>query len=338
VYREGYAKGLDFIAITDHGFGRGDRGSLSERLADVCAEAARFHRTRHYVTIPAGETHYLPQTHQNLYFAKADPEHMEAVLSRLREVDMKPARGDATAEARRAAGRRYWEALGRAEGERFPLAFPHHTMWIGFREFTTAERQRLIEVHSTHGSSETRDPEEVPERLRMRPGRLAGDPGGKYSAREILTEGHHLGFVGGSDSHDGQPGSKAMTGVLATELTREGILTALYERRCYATSANRTVIEFSANGTPMGQRMEAGGQVTLEGLVAGDGTIDQVEIVGNGQVVHTCPERHQQVIEFEWTPPGTPAGYYYVRAILDDEGAAWSSPVRLEPPAGAQRD
>ncbi|MFQ5810110.1 MAG: Ig-like domain-containing protein, partial [Armatimonadota bacterium] len=286
-----------------------------------------------YVTIPAGETHYLPQTHINMYFAEPDPDHMLRLLNRVSRVDMRDARRESTAEQRRAAGTRYWGTVDLPEYARFPLAFPHHTMWIGFREFTNAERQRLIEVHSTHGSSETRDPGEVPERLRMRPGRLAGDPAGKYSAREILNEGHHLGFVGGSDSHDGQPGSKALTGVFAAELTRKAVLEAMYERHCYATSANRTLIEFSANGTPMGQRMEAGGKVTLEGLVAGDGAIDRVEIINNGRVVHTQDELRGAVVRFTWTPPGTPAGYYYVRVILDDQGAAWSSPIRIEPAA-----
>ena len=67
---------------------------------------------------------------------------------------------------------RYWAALTGPDYGRYPLAFPHHTMWIGWREFTNPERQRVIEIHSTHGSSETRDQSDIPPALRMKSGRV----------------------------------------------------------------------------------------------------------------------------------------------------------------------
>ena len=137
--------------------------------------------------------------------------------------------------------------------------------------------------------------------------------------REALSEGHRLGLVGGSDTHEGQPGHDALTAVWAPRLSRDQVFEALHARRCYATSANRTIIELSnvTDGT-------AGFRI----LVAADGEIDRVEIVADGAVAHSVAPEHPRVAEFNWRPrANTRIRYCFVRVLLKDGNAAWSSPL-----------
>jgi hypothetical protein len=325
IYRDAYAKGLDFLAITDHGFGRDARGSLKERLADLCEQAERFNRPGKFVTIPAGETHYLPNTHMNIYFSEPDPERILALHERLQAARPK-GNEVGTPREREAAVGPYWDVLGSPELRDFALAFPHHTMWIGYPEFINADLQRVIEVHSTHGSSETRDPTEVPERLRMKKWRQeAGTPDSKYSVREALADGHNLAFVGGSDDHGGQPGSKALTAVWARELTRDAILGAIRGRHCYATSGNRTVIVGVAAGE------------SVIWSVTGDGRMERIDHFAGDECVDTDTVREgiESVTQVSVAPhPSLDDAARYVRVILADGGAAWSTLAHAWPDDG----
>lgn len=177
------------------------------------------------------------------------------------------------------------------------------------------------------------------------------------SVQSALAKGLRLGFVGGTDNHRGRPGSGrsfqsgldyneyvtgGITGVLAKELTREAIFEAIWQRRCYATTGVRTLLDFSVNGRVMGQEFSATGEEaraprTIVVKAAGTADIVRAVIVRNGQDVHTC-EGAGQVLEFEWqddAPLGdvvTDDGwvYYYVRLTQRDGNMAWSSPVWID--------
>jgi hypothetical protein len=210
----------------------------------------------------------------------------------------------------------YWDLLKSEVYENHTLAFPHHTMWVGIKPFLDAERTRVIEVYSTHGTSEIRDQKDTPKPLRMKPGRIKGDPDRKFSVREILNDGMRIGFVGGSDSHDGQAGYNAITGVYCTELSRSGIIHSIYEKECYATSSNRTLISVKPQGK------------IYHCSIAGDGELDKVEVIYNGKTVYEPGNLSGRTIQFDWTPPEPAEGYFYIRVLLNDgKEAAWSSPV-----------
>jgi hypothetical protein len=321
VYRDGYARGLDFVAITDHGFGRDDRGTLEERIQEICREADRFNRPGEFIAIPAGETHYLPVMHMNMFFDEADPDKMLHLANSIDEVT-KNLRGNWKNMSPEELAQEvvpYWDLFKSEVYNKHSLVFPHHTMWLGIKPFIDAERTRVIEIYSVHGTSEIRDQENTPKPLQMKPGRLKGEVNQKFSAREILNDGIRLGFVGGSDSHEGQAGYNAISGVYANELNRSSIIQGIYNKECYATSANRTLIDVE---------QKSGG---YECLVAGDGKIDIVQVIYNSEVVFEPENLLGRTCNFSWTPPEPRKGYFYVKAILEDgEEAAWSSPVWLD--------
>ena len=320
VYRDGYARGLDFIAITDHGFGRSDRGSLEERINEICREADRFNRPGEFVAVPAGETHYLPVMHMNMYFDEANPEKMLSLANSIDKItkDLRKNWKEMTQDQLAEEVVTYWDVFKNEIYKDHTLVFPHHTMWLGIKPFLDTERTRVIEVYSVHGTSEIRNQKNTPKALQMKPGRMKGDQDQKISVRELLNEGMKLGFVGGSDNHEGQAGYNAITGVYSRGLNRTSIIRGIYDQECYATSSNRTLIEVEPDGE------------NYRCLVAGDGELDKIEIIHNGEPVYEPENISGRICMFNWTPEPQ-EGYFYVKVLLSEgTEAAWSSPIWLE--------
>jgi len=102
-----------------------------------------------------------------------------------------------------------------------------------------ATLDRLLEVHSTHATSE-------------------------WFLLEALERGYRMGVIAGSDSVDGRPGNShpgrlgvrnvrgGLTAILADNLTRESIWTALRRRRCYATTGERILLDVRLGSARMG--------------------------------------------------------------------------------------
>jgi hypothetical protein len=98
--------------------------------------------------------------------------------------------------------------------------------------------QRLVEIMSKHGSFE-------------------------YFGRRFLDNGYRLGFIAASDDHLGHPGyapksycEGGLTAVWAERMERNTIYDAMRDRRAYATTGARIIMDFSMNGVPMGGDVE----------------------------------------------------------------------------------
>ncbi|MFO7946910.1 MAG: CehA/McbA family metallohydrolase [Armatimonadota bacterium] len=164
------------------------------------------------------------------------------------------------------------------------ILIPHHTGYIsGIRGLDwddfIPDVMPLVEIFSMHGSSEC-EPGPFPMDLPwMGPRATAG------TVREGLNRGHRFGVIGSSDGHGGYPGNYLMglAAVYAEELTREGLFEAFRSRRCYGVTGDRIVIDFTANGSPMGSEIEPG-DCEIEYCVRAMDAIDRVEIVKNGNV------------------------------------------------------
>lgn len=194
---------------------------------------------------------------------------------------------------------------------------------------------RLCEVYSIWGNSEMDD-----FRRPLMPARNR-DYSGHYAA-DALEKGWILGFTGSSDDHAGRPGNSdwmrvsqghpgGLVAVYAPVLTREAIWDALWNRRCYATTGKRIILEFHMDGEPMGSIISGSafrGGHHVRVRVLGDRPMDSVEILCGREVIHSegsfnCSVHLEMRLE---PPPGSP-NYYYVRATQDDGEMAWSSPI-----------
>lgn len=218
------------------------------------------------------------------------------------------------------------------------LTIPHHTakkVMPGSWEIHDEDIQRLVEIYSCWGSSEGEGCE--------RP-IIGGSLYDTHSVQYALNKGYRLGFVTGSDTHAGMPGYShwvfsegyesyrgGLTCAMTTELNKESIFRALYNRNVYATTGERILLEFTLNGVPMGQELPLTGNETrtLSVKVTGTDEIDVVDIISMGHTVYT-KKGGEKTIQFTFTDDRYLKNgwiYYYVRVIQKNKGMAWSSPV-----------
>ncbi|MHA1437478.1 MAG: DUF3604 domain-containing protein [Promethearchaeota archaeon] len=156
------------------------------------------------------------------------------------------------------------------------IAWTHHSVKKQFKSdfaFYDEKINRLIEIYSVHGSSETIGDDNL-----FHPNDEIDKPG--YSVRDALRMGRKFGIMASGDNHDGRlghsishtrasrynqypytlsgyrlghPFPNGLTGIFASELSRECLFEALYNRSCYATTwINRPYIEFKINGLAVG--------------------------------------------------------------------------------------
>lgn len=228
------------------------------------------------------------------------------------------------------------------------VVVPHHinvTSEGGYQNWQVQDWQRhnpeyqtVLEIAQNRGAFET-----------DQPGGATVIGGGRASAQDALALGHRLGFVGGTDSHHAQPGRNTcsmagvdfhdhmtggLTAIIAPELTREAIIQALRERRCYATTGARIVLDFQVDGHRMGAEFTATtSEVAVTARVLGTAEIQRLEVVCNGDVVLEQPGigRVTEINE-SLALPGDQTSYFYLRVTQTDGHIAWSSPIWASPP------
>ncbi|MBM3627062.1 MAG: hypothetical protein FJX21_04515 [Alphaproteobacteria bacterium] len=138
--------------------------------------------------------------------------------------------------------------------------------------------ERLIEVHSTHATSE-------------------------WFLFEALERGYRMGVTGGSDGVDGRPGAShpghqavrnVRGGLMAAPLgalTRDGLWQAMSARNCYATNGARIRLEFTGDGRPMGSEFAARAAPLLAIAVEGTAPLEAVDIFRGTTIVHSVALR-----------------------------------------------
>jgi hypothetical protein len=306
--------GLDVAALTDHDhWGILPLETHPALFEEIARETRRFHEPGRFVTILGWEwTSWIHGHRHVLHF-----EDEGRVLSSLDERYQSPPR--------------LWQAL---EG-RPALTFAHHsaggpiaTNW----EIPPDPRfEPVTEVASVHGSSEARDtPLPI---YRPLPGNFV---------RDALGRGYRLGFIGSGDSHDGHPGlpqlaapSGGLAAIVSEELTREGVLSALRARRVYATNGPRILLRTALAGHPMGSNLpappEGRGRDELFAEVVAPGRLERLDLVRSGELVDSLGLEGQREVRLHRPLEGLrPGEYVYLRAVQEDGGAAWSSPIFVE--------
>ncbi|MCF7837232.1 MAG: DUF3604 domain-containing protein [Candidatus Marinimicrobia bacterium] len=300
---------LDFAGLADH-FERGQsyNETREEKWQRTRRVIERYNNPGRFATLLGYELGTL-EAHRNVYFPNGDgrmivdDEHGDTVT-----MD---------------------NVYDKLEGEDYIL-IPHAPKYhgINWRAQHRPERQRLVEICSAWGISEE---------------------GGPLSVRAGLDLGLKLGFTGGTDNHSAEPahafyaGFGGLTGVFAKELTREEIFTALMARRTFATNGCRMILNFNINDHFMGEEtnIDQVSKVVVQGRAITMAPIQGIDIIRNGEVVHTLNPRekcdeltvewtdpdgpHQQVLERELT--GEKTLYYYLRIRAAGDSFGWTSPI-----------
>jgi hypothetical protein len=195
------------------------------------------------------------------------------------------------------------------------LVVPHAHESADWRVSDSAV-ERLAEIQSGHGTFE-------------------------YFGNRYLQQGWQIGFVGASDNHGGHPGYSGVTNlqlgglaaVTASENTARQLFDALRQRRVYATTGERILLDARLNGGEMGRSLPHAVERHLTCEVHGTAPLERIDVVKNGSVVYT---RHlldggldgtalvQLTFESSsevFTGPRNPRGERAWRATVDVEGA-----------------
>jgi len=155
--------------------------------------------------------------------------------------------------------------------------------------------------------------------------------------------GSKTGLVAGTDTHEGKPAAR--TAVLAERLTRSALFEALRNRRNYAVTHARIVLDFQINGHRMGEEITTREKPEITVSVTDTAPIAEVEIIRDGSVLHRVTPNAPEV---KFTYPDDSfrqSSYYYLRVLqadADEHGnpwRAWSSPIWVKhEPAAAEAD
>ncbi|HID07658.1 MAG TPA: DUF3604 domain-containing protein, partial [Armatimonadetes bacterium] len=162
------------------------------------------------------------------------------------------------------------------------IVIPHHTKYGGQTDWDRYDPywEPVVEIYSIWGSSECY---------------------GEHSVQAAWERGYRLGVIGSSDNHSGHPGTPpgGLACIFAKQLTREALFNALRNRKCYATTGARILMDFRINGAPMGNAVKDVDELEVHVRVAGTAPIERMEILRNSEVVH-CTSSDERARELRW--------------------------------------
>jgi len=316
-------RGHDFVAFADHG------EFMSQATWDAYFDEIRELSARHdFIILPAIEYTSRAWGHRNAYFR--DTETNPPLFNYFIFETQHPAKL-----------RPFFDKHGVDA-----FLVPHHLPYESQPGDITSiapDVEPLIEVYSGWGSSEHHHAP-LQDHAKTMPGCYVQD---------ALARGLKLGFVGGSDAHNGAPGDCAVTAVLVEERSVAGIYDALKSRLCYATTGVPVHLDFTVNGFPMGTVLSVNQYdgdklfpIEIKAEAMGTAPLDRLEIIANGAVIETQLHRlenNRMQIGFELGRLATRTRvntfrqhlvnydrWLYARVTQSDGNMAWSSPIWID--------
>ena len=320
---------LDFAAYTPHAE---SNKLLGSEIALVQRVARQFNQPGRFCAIPGwewtqGDFKIPPEGHKHILNESDDEERFFSSTE---------AGSDTSAELTR--------HMKKTRG----IMFAHHVArgQTGGANFDTIDPavEPDIEIASHWGRFE----------FFRNPGHTRDETAGS-SVQDAWRRGLRLGVVGGSDNHDlFMERATALTAVLARTLDRAGIFDALRNRRCYATTGEKIVLDVRVNGALMGSVIRAQSAPVIQVKVKGTDTLEKVEVIKfSKSSPHPFPTAYAitpnaREASFDWKDLAFDSdAAYYVRvtqhaderivskknfgsATSFPNEMAWSSPVWVE--------
>jgi len=164
------------------------------------------------------------------------------------------------------------------EGRQDVMAIPHVGGRHGNFDYYNPELIKLIEIHSHHGTFEWYIEEAM--KRQMKVGFVATSDDHTSRLGLSYPMGAHVDTVGAS--FDVKSG---LTAVYSKDLTRESIWEALKNRRCYATTCSRIILDYDIDGHKMGEEISIDEIPQMNIDVRGNAPIDYIEIRNGNDVI-----------------------------------------------------
>lgn len=207
------------------------------------------------------------------------------------------------------------------------FAVPHHVGWTGANEEAhDPVGQPVFEICSCHGCYLTAD----------HPLGARGDLRDQM-VDEVLRRGKRFGFIACSDGHGllfhhgvarkRDPFRCGLTAVQAEDVTREAILRAIRERRCYATSGVPILLDLRAGDHPMGSELVVDGLTEVRAEARCASPIARLTLEGPEGPIATISGEGELHVSLE---ASVEPGWVYAKVEQEDGEMAWSSPIFLD--------
>lgn len=324
-YRFGmFSEGYDFVGMTDHA------GSTSEihwrrniRMADFYTESEKF------IAIPAIE--WTLQSDPKMEGIQTGAGHYNIIFASTEDArkyirNKHELYSPGTPESEIAP--MLWNML--EEKEINCVTIPHHPAdnihpvdW----NVTNAKFVTAVEIFQCRGNNE-----------------YPGCPREKNLERHIPTNHKHafidyalktkkykMGFIGSGDHNNMGIGLAALW---VKEVSRNGIIEALKNRRTFATTGDKMFIDFRLNNVIMGET-SLGNSTKMNFEVIGQYPLEKVEILKNSQVIQSF-DIEDDTLNFEQSftdhaqVEKDEVLYYYLRVTQKNKAIGWSSPIWVE--------
>ncbi|MCM8759709.1 MAG: DUF3604 domain-containing protein, partial [Candidatus Omnitrophica bacterium] len=213
------------------------------------------------------------------------------------------------------------------EGDENIVAGPHTGHTGDFWKFHNQKVERFLEIYSMWGHFDS-------------------------LASKLLSEGAILGFTGGGDCHSGKVffspedrkgqgktphftsyAIKYKCGIMAAvmpQLDRKNLVFALRNRKTYATTSDRILVDFPVSGYKMGD-IENSNTCLINAVIHGCDIIKKIEVVRNGKIVHKeFPNKLDT--NFYWQDKKIEKGryWYYLKITQKNKEVAYTSPVWIK--------
>ncbi|MBD3177369.1 MAG: DUF3604 domain-containing protein [Armatimonadia bacterium] len=243
------------------------------------------------------------------------------------------------------------------------MFIPHHTgICFGGRPEPSVAGSRVewdawddetlrpaVEIYSHHGQSEAFAPQHAlayeMNRMRRPERRANTSVPGPYYAQNYWMAGKRIGAIASSDEHSGQGGRRhgGVAAIMAHDLRRDDVFDAIRDRRTYATTGERVLVDFHVGQWSVGEEgaVERGSTLPLKLTVHGTTKLILVEILRHrfdedGEFVPIVavpprPESMDYSVEIGDTIEGPTV--YYARITQEPLGwpdMAWTSPIWID--------
>ena len=176
------------------------------------------------------------------------------------------------------------------------MIIPHHLAykqgWRGANwDHLDTRVSPVLEIFSEHGLSE----HDRASRPFIR--HSNGPRWSRNTLQRALERGFRAGVIASTDDHLGYPGAygEGLAGVWAEELSRDGILDAVWKRRTIAATGDRIQLQAKLNGQWMGSELDFVKDRRIDVEAEGKDEIERIDILRNNRVVYRYfPEDHYQ--------------------------------------------
>ena len=214
------------------------------------------------------------------------------------------------------------------------IMIPHHPANpLGHRGTAFKHREPdvspVLETYSEWGNAE-HDRASFPYKRHTEGGRWT-----KNTLQYLLRQGYRMGIVASTDDHLGFPGGyrEGLAAIKSRELSRDGIFDALRNRRSYAVTGDRILLDFYLNEAMMGQEIPYTSEREISVDVTGWNQVDRIEILKNNRVIHREFPMDKQPSSNSWEKPVLVRfdyGWGPWPALGWDRTADWDINIKIE--------